>query len=164
MNRTARLFLVSLALATASLATTAQARDLMLVSKSANDSYFIDLDQIQTKEGMTRRAAPLFRLLTERNSEGYDYTQVITGFDCAVPGKATLLKVIAYDSTGKELRSETADWSEESSGWLHSPEDTHFGQAWQAVCTEARSTIRPGDVNPVDLLRSIRTTRASTRP
>lgn len=149
---------------TALLAPAAQARDLMLISQSANDSYYMDVDDIQSAPDFGYRAATLYRLISQASAktEGYDYTQIIMGFDCSKQGQVTLVQVIAFDATGRRVREEHSDRELANMDWMSAPEGTHFGQAWLGACKDRRSSVRPGNVAPDVLLQQDRKKRATS--
>ena len=149
---------------TALLAPAAQARDLMLISQSANDSYYMDVDDIQSAPDFGYRAATLYRLISQASAktEGYDYTQIIMGFDCSKQGQVTLVQVIAFDATGRRVREEHSDRELANMDWMSAPEGTHFGQAWLGACKDRRSSVRPGNVAPDVLLQPDRKKRATS--
>ncbi len=165
--RTLALSLALLAATAVGLPMEARARNLMLVSESKTDSYFVDLDDIQgAKDFIHFRAAPLYRFMStsQAEQEGYDFTQVLVGLNCQTPHQISVLKVTAFDSTGQVVQSEITDRDYEDLEWLDAPEDTHFGQAWQAVCRDRRSDIVVGDVSPAALLVRVRLQQAGAAP
>jgi len=136
----------------------AQARDLMLVSQGGQDSYYMDVDDIQSAPDFGFRAATLYRLMsaTRAKQEGYDYTQTILGFNCQKAGEVTLVQVIAFRADGQRLGEEHPEQDWNKMEWFNAPEGTHYGQAWQATCRDRRSNVRLGNVSPQAVLQQER--------
>lgn len=145
------------------MAAPAQARDLMLTSQTTHDSYYVDLDETQSAPDFGYRAGILYRFTSPAvaKTEGYDYTQLIMGFNCQKTGEVTLVQVIAFGANGTQLREEHADRELLKMDWFTAPEGTHMGQAWMAVCKNLRSPVRPGNVPPTDVLKQVRQQQAT---
>lgn len=144
-----------------------QANELMWVSETKSDTYFLDVDTIQgEKDYPNFRSISVYRFLdVERaRKEGYDYTNSIMGVDCSKPGSVSLLQVVAYNGHGTEVGRETTSDNPSEWEWYEAPAYTHVGLTWNAVCKNNRSGEKRSDEDLPALLREVRERQSKTLP
>lgn len=144
-----------------------QANELMWVSETKADTYFLDLDTIQgEKDYPNFRSISVYRFtdVERAQKEGYDYTNAIMGVDCSKPGSVALLQVVAYNAQGAEVARETSSENPVEWDWFEAPAYTHMGLTWNAVCKNARSGDRRSDKDLPALLREVRERQSKALP